>query len=239
MGWTGMFDWNRNEKNHEILNREFFGVGGNVKLQPLAWSDKGGHTWLLYEDKVTHKKYSSVILTKRCRDEFMYKEISIDCHPYQYDIPSSWVEQIASSYADSELFRGWLAEYKKSKTKKVKTDKVFDFGSIIKCRATSNICWGNGNKICKGDEFYVAVEVLNPYAKRKTKSFNVLSVHETEGKDRETLLKYISWYGSFYKGMSEEDSLSLVKKEGKIFSRTQYRISSPSMKTIEVVEKVR
>ena len=158
MGWTGMFNWDRSEKNSEILNREFFS-SVEKKYEPLKWADKGGHTWLLYRHIESGTTYAAVILCQRSRKdhEFFYKEIGLSSGPCEVDMPASWIPLIKDTYKDDKFAQDWFRRYEESKVQK-KSCK-YDFGDVLKCHnGRGAIRWGNGYKIEENSDFYVMVE---------------------------------------------------------------------------------
>ena len=173
MGWTGMFDWNTWEKNWEILNREFF--SGDTKFEPLKWSDKGGHVWCLFKNKETGEIYAEVTLCKRyTKDhEFCYKSMGIDCGPYVYDMPKSWLPLLSKEYQEHEFSRDWFKRRDEWEQEK-KTKFKFEIGDYFKCEAKYDIEWNDGFKIKENEVFYINISCLNPYAKKKTKAFAVV-----------------------------------------------------------------
>ncbi len=157
MGWTGIFNWSRSEKNSQILNREFFGSAEH-KYEALKWSGNGGHTWCLYKNKETNKVYAMVVLCSRDskRHEFCYKDIELSSGPYTYDMPSSWIPLIKDTYKDSEFAQGWFKRYEEYVAKK-KTNN-FKIGDVLKCHnGRGNIEWNGGFKIAENSDFFVMI----------------------------------------------------------------------------------
>lgn len=157
MGWTGMFNWDRSEKNSEILNREFFS-SAEFKYEALKWSGNGGHTWCLYKNKETNKVYAMLVLCSRDskRHEFCYKDIELSMGPYEYDMPASWIPLIKDTYKDSEYAQDWFKRREDYLAEK-KSDK-YALGNILKCHnGRGAIEWGNGFRIEENTDFFVKV----------------------------------------------------------------------------------
>ena len=173
MGWTGIFNWDSYEKNSEILNRQFFG-SIEQKYEPLKWSDKGGHTWLLYRHKETGKTYATVILCSRDRKrhEFCYKEIGISSGPCHYDMPKSWLPLLTKDYEKEEIASEWLTKYKEQFNKP--KEREFQIGDVIKCKNDNTfIAWGDGYKIGENEEFFVRIDSHRTRS-RTTKIYTVV-----------------------------------------------------------------
>lgn len=177
MGWTGMFNWDSCEKNWQILNHEFFGSSEN-RFEPLKWSQRGSHVWLLAKHKETGSVFCSVILCSRDKKnhEFLYKEIDLSCGPCETDMPYSWLKLIDKRYFEENYSKEWLERFVKEhdEQKSKKNSLKFQVGDIIKCTAPYTITWGS-YKVEKDEVFYVKYRDYQRYpGSKKTKIYQLV-----------------------------------------------------------------
>ena len=165
MGWTGYYTSRTNKDECIHLISHFKGtckkyvMKGN-SFYALMTSEKG-EDWVL------------LLLTQRYKGEFRYKDIQ--CSPYEHGgIPASILNSFVPS--DEENAK-WLKENLEllEKEKQLQKKNECNFGDVVHCKNTGmTISWSNGKQIPNGEDFFVRVDVLNPFSKKRTKSYRVV-----------------------------------------------------------------
>lgn len=212
MGWTSYYTNNTNKEECLEIVKRFRGtckktvMKGN-QFYALMTSPKG-EDWVL------------LLLTQRHKGEFYYKDIQ--CNPYEHGIPMSILKDFKPSNKQDE---DWLKDNLEiAAEEKKKTD--YDIGDILHCVNNTNypITW-DSYSIAVNEEFYVMVDVLNPFAKRKTKMFRVVKLNDL--------------FETLKKGGSSLTEEEVLQKYGKRFTyqKTYYRISTRAMKLIKILNK--
>ena len=175
MGWTGNFiHWTKYDSNKELFLRAYPSYASEYQKGDIKLSEHGSILYMLYKynDKGVEKYHICAFLTQRnkSRNEFLTKDVGALENGY-FDFPESWVKYLDKSNPEIALALERRKQYKDSK--KQSKDNV-QFGSLFKCTAKREISWQSGYTISEGEDFYVKIGVLNPYARRKTKCFVVV-----------------------------------------------------------------
>ena len=111
MGWTGVYMDMASTKKMILKDMDFTGSKGIYKVVGHA-NGKGG-MWVLQEIvffgelPVTPFITATFVKMDHRKGETTYKEINIDCHPYYYDCPKSWLTRIQPQ---GEMGMDWLAK---------------------------------------------------------------------------------------------------------------------------------
>jgi hypothetical protein len=94
MGWT--FLYNAPEKRHVIedVTRE----GETVKC--VRKSTVGNHLWTIWERKEDGHKFIVLFLLARDRGNWGYKDMTESMHPYYYDCPLSFLDEVPVASED-------------------------------------------------------------------------------------------------------------------------------------------
>lgn len=116
MGWTGVYMDMKSTKTMILKDMNFSGATCTSKV--IGHANGRGGLWILREishiNKDPHPNHVYVTATfvkiERKKGETFYKEIDIDCHPYYYDCPSSWLNRIQTQY---DMGKEWLEKAKK------------------------------------------------------------------------------------------------------------------------------
>ena len=180
MGWTSYYVGRNCDRKEECMNyiRGYKDKDGKPTVNLIKSVMKGSKFYALLET-VHNEQFILCLLTSIKDGEFYYKDIQ--CNPYESGVPMSLVKLFKpSNEKDLEWKNKLLAENEKNKT----TKKEYKVGDILKCVNNKGyeLTWNNGYRIEKGETFFVKVDILNPYAKRKTKMYRIVEPFETNGK---------------------------------------------------------
>lgn len=165
MGWTSYYVGSKTNKECVLdLITHFRG-----KMKKMV--QKGSSFYFLMETE-KGEDWVLLMLTSKKNGEFYYKDVQ--CNPYESGVPLSILKAFnPSDEADAK----WKAE-QIEKEERFKDLKSFDFGDVLKIRNDSTeISWSNGHKIEAEEEFFIRIDVLNRYAKKRTKSYTVVYVN--------------------------------------------------------------
>lgn len=220
MGWTSYYT---NKTNKEECLDYIKGCKGSCRKYVM----KGNKFYALMTTP-DDKDRVLCLLTKRERGEFYYKDIEMN--PYESSgTPMSILKEFRpSNDEDAE----WLRKnMERAAIEKAKI--AYDFGDVLHCKTPErySIEWGN-MKINGDEDFYIRVEVLNPWASKRTKMFRLIK--------KEYLKEYAEDIARFTDKPIEEVTASLLPKfNGKEyrFVDTNYRVATSTMKNIIVLNK--
>lgn len=153
MGWTSYYTSNSSKEECLRIVNCYKGtvkktVSNGSKFYALMTTPKG-EDWVL------------LLLNHKRKGEFYYKDIQ--CNPHESGVPLSILKEFVPS---NENDKAWLE--KQLKVAQEKKATTFKLGDIVKCKADYDLDFGYAMKIKQGEEFWVKIEVLNPYAKRRT-----------------------------------------------------------------------
>lgn len=110
MGWTGVYMDMASTKKMILKDMDFTRSSFTSKV--LAHARGNGGMWILREIRENGKDpfvTATFVKMEHKKGETTYKEIDIDCHPYYYDCPSSWLNRIQPQYPSGHE---WLAKAK-------------------------------------------------------------------------------------------------------------------------------
>lgn len=115
MGATGVYMDMASTKVMILKDMDFCGATCISKV--IAHANGRGGLWILREithiNKDPHPNHVYITATfvkmDHRKGETTYKEINIDCHPYYYDCPKSWLTRIQPQ---GEMGMDWLAKAK-------------------------------------------------------------------------------------------------------------------------------
>lgn len=108
MGWTGVYMDMASTKKMILKDMDFTRSSFTSKV--LAHARGNGGMWILREIRENGKDpfvTATFVKMEHSKGETTYKEIDIDCHPYYYDCPQSWLTRIQPQ---GEMGMDWLAK---------------------------------------------------------------------------------------------------------------------------------
>lgn len=167
MGWTSYYVGSMTNK--ECVLDEVRQYKSTIKKMV----QKGSRFYFLMENK-NGVEWILLMLTSKKNGEFYYKDIQ--CNPYESGVPLSILKAFNPS---NESDAKWKAE-QLVKEEISKEKSSFTFGDVLKVRNDNmEISWNDGHKIKPEEEFFIRIETLNPFAKKRTKSYTVVYVNGT------------------------------------------------------------
>lgn len=219
MGWTSYYT---NRTNKE----ECLSIVGNYKGTCRKHVMKGNRFYALMTTP-DNRDWVLCLLTKRESGEFYYKDIQMN--PYESGTPMSILKEFRPSNEDdaewlSKNIESWMIG---------KTKIAYDFGDVLHCKTPDgySIEW-NGMKIHGGEKFYVRIEVLNPWASRKTKMFRLL-----KRENLSDIAKQVSDHlGVVYEDAYDQLLPKFNYREYRLVD-TNYRVAANTMKNVEIISK--
>ena len=112
MGWTGIHKSLPDTKNMILGEMNF--TGNTIKSEVLKSASSGNQFWILRNIAIlnTGKQFTTAtcILMSHKQGETTYKKMDIDCHPYYYNCPHSWLNQIEPQ---GQMCFDWINHAKK------------------------------------------------------------------------------------------------------------------------------
>ena len=220
MGWTSYLTNKTNKEECLDIIRNYKGSCRKYVMK--------GNTFYALMTTPENQDWVLCLLTRREHGEFYYKDIQMN--PYESSgTPMSILKEFRPSN-DEDV--EWLRKnMERATNEKAKT--AYDFGDVLHCKTPDgySIEW-NGKRIDGGEEFYIRVEVLNPWASKRTKMYRLLK--------KEYLKEYAEDIAKVWDKPFEEIEASLQTKfNGREyrFLDTNYRVAASTMKNIEVINK--
>ena len=175
MGWSSDFlgYWNGKDTNKNLFLRAYPSYGRMAEEGKIKVSQKGSDIFVLYKCDVKGdyfgKWWVTCFLCRREKGhEFFTKDIdAIDnlC----FGFPKSWVALLDK---DNEMVKKYI-EAREEAEAKTKAKGKIEIGDWVEAVAPYEITWNSGHSIAEGEKFHLYVKVLNPYAKKKQKSYVV------------------------------------------------------------------
>lgn len=223
MGWTSYYvgsGCNRKEECMKYVNG--FRKDGKPTATLIKSVMKGTTFYALMETVEKKEQFIFCLLTKIQQGEFYYKDIQ--CNPCETGVPTVLLKLFKpSNEADAEWKEKCLKENKEEKSQEYK------IGTILKCKIDWRDIEWSGKQIKKGEEFYLKIDVKNPFSKRKTKIYRIMN--------QENLIQLNFAYGD---GSITDDEI-LAKNNGSPFHyrNTNYVINSSLFKCLKVLEVVK
>lgn len=172
MGWTSYYVGSQSSKDCAMEELESYARGGNNVIKRTVW--KGSKLYALLHSTRTDDDWVLLLLTSKKDGEFYYKDIQ--CNPYESGVPMSILKDfIPKDKENAEWKEKSIAENKRQKARL----NEFEVGDYIKCvHGNYSTCWGNYFKLEPNEVFYLKCTYLNPYAKRKKKTYVVSKLGE-------------------------------------------------------------
>ena len=180
MGWEGIPLWQLNGRtNKELLLSARNSIRKGYEEGKYLLSQSGSDVFILYQCDIEKsedfgKYFVACYLCRRNRNEFLVKDI--DAITNHCLFPKKWIEYLDRENEDVKNYIAWRKEYDARK----KTEEHYEIGDYVRCVNTSGhiIEWNDGKKIKDNESFYVSVEVLNPWSKKKNKAFVICDLHK-------------------------------------------------------------
>jgi hypothetical protein len=122
---------------------------------------KNGTKWRMYKSKETGKKFIAVYLWNSQNGEIGYKVFGHDEHPYYYDCPLSWLDDVDLSGEHAKAWAEQVREYHKRATQtytegmRIRLDYLIP-GSLYKSKAEMEAITDSEHK----DGIYATVQYL-------------------------------------------------------------------------------
>lgn len=180
MGWTSVSVWQcrgKTNKDYLLSCNSFLEKG--LEEGKYQFSQSGSDVFILYQSDIKDspdfgKYFVSCYLCRRHRKEFYWKDI--DAITNHCLFPKKWISFLDKDNEDVKNYIAWRKEYEARK----KTEEYYEIGDYVRCVNTtgSTIEWNDGKKIKADESFYVSVEVLNPFSKKKNKAFVICDIHK-------------------------------------------------------------
>ena len=127
MGWDGVYMDVASTKKMILKDMEW------ARSHVLAHANGKGGMWILWEHRPIDKDpyvTARFVKIEHRKGETTYKQIDIDCHPYYYDCPSSWLTRIRPR---GEMGMEWLEKAKKhahAMSIEIKPGMEFKYNSV-------------------------------------------------------------------------------------------------------------
>ena len=180
MGWDGIPLWQLNGRtNKELLLSARSSIRKGYEEGKYLLSQSGSDVFILYQCDIENSEYFgkyfvACYLCRRNRKEFLIKDI--DAITNRCLFPKKWIEYLDGENEEVKNYIAWRKEYDAKK----KTEEYYEIGDYVRCVNTtgSTIEWNDGKKIKADESFYVSVDVLNPYSKKKNKAFVICDLHK-------------------------------------------------------------
>lgn len=131
MGWTGVYMDLASTKKMILKDMDFTGSSFTSKV--LAHARGNGGMWILREIHENGKDpfiTATFVQMEHSKGETTYKEIDIDCHPYSYDCPQSWLARIQPQ---GDMGMEWLEKAKNHAlvmSIEIKAGQTFKYNSL-------------------------------------------------------------------------------------------------------------
>ena len=164
MGWTTSKAWTSAK---DVITHLDSNLKSSKELQLVAKIQRGSQYWRLVKSNETGLTHLWLDLVKGFGAEigWGYKDMSIDCHPYYYNVSKKMVEQVSPQIWENQYATEWHQNWEQSQTKKklqISKGLIFEVGGVryeVQTKhATLRAKWYV--LTCKGRQEYLATESM-------------------------------------------------------------------------------
>ena len=114
MGWTFHYHTTKDQLIRSLLEPRVYirDNGTPVRIEPLRHTVRGTHLWSLWQELIGDQATRYIVLhllaADRKHDGYGYKDMDETMHPYYYDCPVTWLDDLTEPENDGS--REWRAK---------------------------------------------------------------------------------------------------------------------------------